>query len=66
MTGNVWEWTASAPTADYSKNPNDGFRVLRGGGWLNDNPSQLRSARRVWNVPAYRFLNLGMRCALSN
>ena len=59
MAGNVWEWTSTA----YSATNAD--RVLRGGGWDNDNPSVVRSAIRPRLSPSNSADNLGFRCAAS-
>jgi formylglycine-generating enzyme required for sulfatase activity len=57
MHGNVWEWCEdrygpyeAGPAADPQGPPNGELRVLRGGAW-NDNPADLRSARRLWLHP---------------
>ena len=54
MSGNVWEWTATA--GDESR------RVVRGGSWLYDYPDALRAAERGRNVPTDRNNHLGARC----
>ena len=54
LAGNVWEWTASVYSKDYSDahqsivnaNSSGGPRVLRGG-WWGDRPNELRSAARL-------------------
>ena len=38
-------------------------RSLRGGSWLNDNATYLRSGARYNFAPAARGINLGFRCA---
>jgi len=54
MHGNVWEWTETA---------DGGYRVLRGGGWLNS-AWDCESSYRGWFSPSYRFNFLGFRlCA---
>lgn len=46
--------------------PTDNFyRVLRGGCWLNDEPSGVRAACRNSYGPAYRISYLGFRTHLS-
>jgi formylglycine-generating enzyme required for sulfatase activity len=68
MLGNVWEWTCS----DYA-DPYDGHestcnnsasnrRAYRGGSWSLA-PRYVRSALRIWDVPAYRLDLLGFRLA---
>ncbi len=63
MAGNVWEWTSSGYSADYSKNRANGSRVLRGGGWSDSNPGFVRGAFRFGVAPSVRLFNLGFRCA---
>jgi len=68
MSGNVWEWTASAYVAEYdgsetsSTNDTKASRVNRGGSW-GDAPGGVRSANRDWNDPAGRSSLLGFRLA---
>ncbi len=70
LAGNVWEWTASAYTEDYSEsnqsvmnaNSGTGPRVLRGGSWYTE-PLGLRSAARYWVLPRNRFNTGGFRLA---
>jgi formylglycine-generating enzyme required for sulfatase activity len=52
MSGNVWEWTESPQSWDYS--------VLRGGSW-NSNLSSARAAYRVNLDPGSRGFNYGFR-----
>ncbi len=70
LAGNVWEWTASAYTEDYSKynqsvmnaDSGGGPRVLRGGSW-GEEPLGLRSAARVWFDPRFWDFSVGFRLA---
>jgi formylglycine-generating enzyme required for sulfatase activity len=75
MSGNVWEWvwdwvyTSSAwipypsgSATDYLGGSSGSFRGFRGGGW-NNSASNLRSARRDYDVPWYRYNGLGVRLA---
>ncbi|MBL8252778.1 MAG: SUMF1/EgtB/PvdO family nonheme iron enzyme [Candidatus Competibacter sp.] len=71
LVGNVWEWTASAYSKDYSKAHQSALnlglgssdpRVLRGGSW-SDRPSVLRSARRDRHGPRGRTTITGFRLA---
>jgi formylglycine-generating enzyme required for sulfatase activity len=58
MHGNVWEWCQ-----DESKKDNEAsWRVLRGGGWVEDAGLSL-AAHRNTNPPAVRYNNLGLRLA---
>jgi len=63
MAGNVWEWTSSGYSDDYSKHRNSGSRVLRGGGWNTVLPSSVLSARRHRHALSVRFDYTGFRCA---
>ena len=63
MGGNVWEWTASGHSRDYSLSRDNAVLVDRGGSWYGDSPSIVRSAVRSGASPAYRRDNLGFRCA---
>ena len=48
-----------------SKPADTRYRVLRGGGWLNDGPSWVRAASPISGVPAYRYIFRGFRTRLS-
>ncbi len=63
LAGNVWEWTSSAYTADYTRPPMQGYRVRRGGSWINDSDASVRASTRA-GVPArFRSDIQGFRCA---
>jgi len=71
LAGNTWEWVADAYQWDYySVSPADdptgpgdtGFRVLRGGGFL-DLDYQLELTYRAASSPGQRYLDAGFRCA---
>ena len=73
MAGNIWEWVGDwydayyygSSSSDNPQSPHSGvYRVLRGGSWLS-NPSGLRAAHRLRNVPNGRGYSLGFRCARS-
>ena len=72
MLGNVWEWCRDEYDSEaYGKrgkaaaNPvvqagGSGYRVFRGGSWLNE-PALVRCADRGHGAPGYAFVNLGFR-----
>jgi len=70
MLGNVWEWTAdwfdtsyygSSPRSD-PPGPSSGLsRTLRGGS-LVAFPGLARVSYRVWEIPGFRVVNVGVRC----
>jgi formylglycine-generating enzyme required for sulfatase activity len=70
MAGNVWEWTNSL-FRPYPYDPNDGresrqaqgFRVLRGGSWVNDASVANCLSRLDGDFQFYN--NVGFRCAVS-
>jgi eukaryotic-like serine/threonine-protein kinase len=65
IAGNVWEWTSSVLTPRYGAPGNVGARVVRGGGWRDSNPSEVRGANRNGSDRTDRVVNLGFRCARS-
>lgn len=71
MSGNLWEWTASAYDADYkfseqcaSDDDANIFRVLRGGSWESLG-GFTRSASRLNGIPAYSYDYIGFRILLA-
>jgi iron(II)-dependent oxidoreductase len=72
MAGNVAEWVADWYVADsYAVNPQGlataagQLRVVRGGSWLDSDPSLLRSSARAGIAPESRLPDVGFRCAWS-
>jgi formylglycine-generating enzyme required for sulfatase activity len=63
MAGNLWEWTSTGFSTDYSHPPDPVLRINRGGCWYDADPSLVRSARRDRNALSGRFDYLGFRCA---
>ncbi|MHB8994478.1 MAG: formylglycine-generating enzyme family protein [Armatimonadota bacterium] len=71
MAGNVWEWTGSL----YERYPGnrqkgneqygEGYRVMRGGSWLDHCKYGACCYARSYGDPANRLPALGFRCALS-
>lgn len=55
MLGNVWEWASTSE---------DGYRVLRGGGWSDDDPSRVRAGYRSRITMTVRINDVGFRCAM--
>jgi formylglycine-generating enzyme required for sulfatase activity len=69
LAGNVWEWVLDgyAPyTAEAvvdPRGPADApMRVQRGGGWVDEDPWELRSASRVAMPPSSKMVDVGFRC----
>jgi len=69
--GNVWEWVEDCWNQSLAGLPNDGApritgdcssRVIRGGAW-SDEPKDLRSAKRSWEVVGERRAEIGFRVA---
>jgi len=74
MAGNVAEWVGDWYDEYYYNEkvfsnpfgPAQGeYRVLRGGSWFNKS-SAIRTAFRLWNLPAIRSDSIGFRCAQSH
>ena len=62
MHGNVCEWVADAWRANYSAEPDEAHRVIRGGAW-DYMPRLLRSAWRDFAAADTKRDNLGFRIA---
>ncbi len=62
MAGNVYEWTASGYSDDYTRNRVDADRVSRGGGWDGAFAPNLRSSNRHAIPPSSRLGDVGFRC----
>jgi len=69
MAGTVWQLVQDCYHGNYDGAPDDGsawisgdcgFRVVRGGSWIND-PQFLRSASRYGVASVNRLGNLGFR-----
>lgn len=74
MAGNVWEWVEDCHSSNYNGVLTDGSAyghptdrscsgVLRGGGWNNNDTSNLSPAKRNNNTPDNRNHNNGLRLA---
>ena len=62
MSGNVWEWTASGHSKDYSKKRVDLERTYRGGSFAETRSSEVRAAARYGFKPQDQGEYLGFRC----
>jgi len=72
MTGNVWEWINDWYDRDYytvtpERNPpgpsNGTYRVIRGGGWSDDDDRNLMNHYRNFADPSKGASTIGFRCA---
>ena len=63
MAGNVWEWTSSGYSLNYSAAPDTATRVNRGGSWHNIEPVYARTANRARDSPVLSIYYLGFRCS---
>ncbi|MBI4951443.1 MAG: SUMF1/EgtB/PvdO family nonheme iron enzyme [Myxococcales bacterium] len=63
MAGNVWEWTGSGYSADYSQPRDLSCRVIRGGSWMSDDAADVRAHSRDCGTFGARYDNVGFRCA---
>jgi formylglycine-generating enzyme required for sulfatase activity len=70
--GNVWEWVEDCWGADLSQTPRDGRarevgcraedpRVVRGGSWRSNNPSEARSHHRASRLKGLKAPDVGFR-----
>ncbi len=70
QAGSLWEWVEDAYDAEaYAKlparnprNTEGELRVQRGGGWLSNDPLELRSAARMAVQPDIKANDVGVRC----
>ncbi|MDP6794555.1 MAG: SUMF1/EgtB/PvdO family nonheme iron enzyme [Verrucomicrobiota bacterium] len=58
LRGNVWEWCTAWP------NEEGIGRILRGGGWRDDNPGLLAPGRKLIVTPKTATEDYGFRCIL--
>jgi formylglycine-generating enzyme required for sulfatase activity len=74
MIGNVWEWIDDWYDRDYypvspetnPQGPEDGvYKVIRGGGWSDNDERNLMAHYRNYSDPNGRAFTIGFRCARS-
>lgn len=72
LAGNVWEWvfdwfssSYAVPCSDCADITETRSRVYRGGGFLSQSASVLRTVYRTNNSPDIRVSDVGVRCARS-
>jgi formylglycine-generating enzyme required for sulfatase activity len=63
MAGNVWEWTASGYSENYSKKRETERRVYRGGSFYEENLDHMRATTRNRRTTNTAFDYIGFRCA---
>jgi formylglycine-generating enzyme len=56
LAGNVWEWTSGTYNGTTD-------RVFRGGAWARVDVTEFTASIRGWRPPAYKFFDVGFRCA---
>jgi formylglycine-generating enzyme required for sulfatase activity len=55
MAGNVWEWTTTNA-------PGSSEVFVKGGGWADRDPAQLRGAMHMRAEPGDTSADIGFRC----
>jgi formylglycine-generating enzyme required for sulfatase activity len=63
MAGNVWEWTSTFYSDDYTAPGEGPLRVVRGGTWFGYDPHDVRATLRFRVRPEARNYGIGFRCA---
>jgi len=64
ISGNVWEWTSSCYTKNYTQGcyREGAYKILRGGSWFSV-PETIRLSNRYYSSPENHYIDSGFRLA---
>lgn len=68
MAGNVWEWCQETPDGSMRSGAEPGSiprRLLKGGSWESNQPSEFRISGRLCVVASYMYFTIGFRCVVN-